>query len=124
MSDLQADVPSVKVPIQDIPNIKILPNKTFVDYMPPVTATVAEIRTWFHFWFDNRMAEPNFKRFATKFQYQSPGSLVDEIMWDGQALQNLTRQEMKETSLGRHLRCIYFSTLFNDIRAAKKKMVS
>jgi hypothetical protein len=110
-------------PSRDLPEIKIAPNKHFIDNMPSATATTNEVRAWLKLWFNYRPTELEFKLFATKFEYQSPESLVEEVPWNGMDLFCVTMPVIKKSILGRHLRGIYQRALSADIRAARKKMV-
>jgi hypothetical protein len=113
----------VKTPFRDLPDLIILPNRHFIDNTPPATATTSEIRDWLKLWFDHRPDDQEFKLFTTRFEYQCPLSLIDELQWDGIDIVFFTQPDLKKTILGMFLRGVHNNALAADIREGRKKMV-
>jgi hypothetical protein len=122
---LEQDLISLRPEIKDhdLPMIRISPNKRFIRELPGVTATETEVCAWLNLWFNHRPREPEFKLFATKFEYQAPESLVGEVPWNGARLLFLTTNDLDRSILGRNLRPVYRRALAADIRAARQKLV-
>ncbi|PSS13350.1 hypothetical protein M430DRAFT_278386 [Amorphotheca resinae ATCC 22711] len=120
LKDLISLRPEIKD--HDLPMIRISPNKRFIRELPGVTATETEVRAWLNLWFNHRPREPEFKLFATKFEYQAPESLVGEVPWNGARLLFLTTNDLDRSILGRNLRPVYRRALAADIRAARQKL--
>lgn len=117
------DAPANKTAFRDLPDLVIFPNRHFINNTPPFTATTGEIRTWLKLWFTHRPNDPDFEKFTTKFDYQCPLSLIDEVEWDTNDILFFNKSFLKKTILGKYLKGGFINALAADIREARKEMV-